>query len=260
MSRLLAERFARRVVFILTLAKLRADRDNEFHDQMMVNAADQVLNAVHRINNHLGSARVLVRDLLTDLRSPQIDWGDTERRLQFLEEELTHSLAIPDEVRRRVVMSEESADVDERVRTALDRVRIPGNVTHVVDLHGNLPSVACTNLDLAVENLVGNALNALAGTGGGHLRLSTSLEQGPDAPAFVVVEVADTGTGMTDEQVATLFDRRPVADRGRGLGFGMVWVRAWVRRANGIIGVESAPGVGTTVTIRFQIDPPEETR
>jgi hypothetical protein len=34
----------------------------------------------------------------------------------------------------------------------------------------------------------------------------------------------------------------------------MFWVKTWLRRSNGLIGVESEPGGGTTVTIRFQTD------
>ena len=35
----------------------------------------------------------------------------------------------------------------------------------------------------------------------------------------------------------------------------MMWVRGWVRRAQGLVEIESERGSGTTVDIRFQIDP-----
>ena len=56
----LAERFTRRIVNAVAMTKIRADIDSELEDQLMVLAADQVLNAVHRINNHVGSIRALV--------------------------------------------------------------------------------------------------------------------------------------------------------------------------------------------------------
>ena len=60
---------------------------------------------------------------------------------------------------------------------------------------------------------------------------------------------------MTDDERGRLFEPRQAGHRsGGGLGFGMVWVRSWVRRAQGLIEVESEPGSGTTVNIRFQID------
>ena len=69
-GQVLAERFARRVVNAIAMTKIRADIDRELQDQLMVLAADQVLNAVHRINNHVGSIRAIANDLLEDLDSP----------------------------------------------------------------------------------------------------------------------------------------------------------------------------------------------
>ena len=69
-GQVLAERFTRRVVNAIAMTKIRADIDSELQDQLMVLAADQVLNAVHRINNYVGSIRAMVSDLLEDLDSP----------------------------------------------------------------------------------------------------------------------------------------------------------------------------------------------
>jgi len=60
---------------------------------------------------------------------------------------------------------------------------------------------------------------------------------------------------MSDEERGRLFEPRQAGHRGGGLGFGMMWVNNWVRRAQGLIEVDSEPGTGTTVDIRFQIDP-----
>jgi signal transduction histidine kinase len=60
---------------------------------------------------------------------------------------------------------------------------------------------------------------------------------------------------MSKAKLDRLFEPPQPGHRGSGLGFGMLWVRGWVRRAQGLIEVESWPGLGTTVNIRFQIDP-----
>ena len=67
---MLAERFSRRLVNVVAMTKIRADIDSELQDQLMVLAADQVLNAVHRINNYIGSVRAIARDLLQDRIRP----------------------------------------------------------------------------------------------------------------------------------------------------------------------------------------------
>ena len=84
-GRELAERFTRRIVNAVAMTKIRADIDSELQDQIMVLAADQVLNAVHRINNHVGSIRALVQDLLDDLDSPNPpDPQDLAHRLRMI--------------------------------------------------------------------------------------------------------------------------------------------------------------------------------
>ena len=81
-GQVLAERFVRRVVNAIAMTKVRADIDSELQDQLMILAADQVLNAVHRINNHVGSIRAMARDLLDDLDSPgPPEVSDLTRRL-----------------------------------------------------------------------------------------------------------------------------------------------------------------------------------
>jgi hypothetical protein len=92
----LAERFTRRIVNAVAMTRIRADIDSELEDQLMVLAADQVLNAVHRINNHVGSIRALVKDLLDDLDSPSPpDRQDLAHRLRLIQHDANHALEIP---------------------------------------------------------------------------------------------------------------------------------------------------------------------
>ncbi|HET7402681.1 MAG TPA: ATP-binding protein, partial [Usitatibacter sp.] len=65
--------------------------------------------------------------------------------------------------------------------------------------------------------------------------------------------VADTGKGMSEEDLPRLFDRHWRADPGApgGAGLGMPIVHGIVVAHGGEINAQSAPGVGTT--IRFTI-------
>ncbi|MBX9623637.1 MAG: PAS domain S-box protein [Gemmataceae bacterium] len=101
-------------------------------------------------------------------------------------------------------------------------------------------------LEQVVMNLAVNARDAMPA--GGRLRLSTERVGGSAR-----LSVADTGTGMPDEVKARIFDpffTTKGPDRGTGLGLSVV--HGIVKQAGGAIGVESAPGVGTT----FHIDLP----
>jgi signal transduction histidine kinase len=254
-GQVLAERFARRVVNAIAMTKIRADIDSELQDQLMVLAADQVLNAVHRINNHVGSIRAIVAELLDDLDSADPpDPGDLATRLRMVLTNAEHTLEIPGELRRRIGALQEAADVNEQVEIGLASVRIPKYIELVTDLAPGLPNIPCTALDLVVENLILNAVKAMANQPGS-LHVTTWLDERLPREPFIVITVKDTGVGMTRRELDRLFEPGQASRRGSGLGFGMMWVRGWVRRAQGLIEIESERGSGTTVNIRFQIDP-----
>jgi signal transduction histidine kinase len=255
-GRALAERFTRRMVNAIAMTKIRADIDVEMQDQLMVLAADQVLNAVHRINNHVGSVRALARDLIEDLRSvspPAAD--DLAHRLQMIEQDAGRALEIPNELRRRIGTPQVSVDVNAQVEAGLRVVRIPKTIHLATDLAPSLPTIPCTALDLVIENLLLNAVKAMHDRPG-TLTVTTRLDERLPREPFIEITVADTGAGMTSEERARLFEPRQAVQRGSGLGFGMMWVRSWIRRAQGLIEVDSEPDVGTTVRIRFQLRPP----
>ena len=254
-GQVLAERFTRRIVNAIALLKIRTDIDSELQDQLMVLAADQVLNAVHRINNHVGSIRALTRDLVEDLESPSPPSPvDLALRLRMIESNADHALEIPNELRKRIGTPQESVDVNAQVEAGLAAVRVPKHVELVTELAPGLPNIPCTALDLVVENLLLNAVKAMRDQSGS-LRVSSRLDERLPREPFIVISVQDTGIGMTPDELGRLFEPRQAGHRGSGLGFGMMWVRSWVRRAQGLIEVDSKPGLGTTVNIRFQIDP-----
>jgi signal transduction histidine kinase len=66
---------------------------------------------------------------------------------------------------------------------------------------------------------------------------------------WVVVEVSDTGKGITEERMTHLWDMfQTSAD---GLGFGLWWVRTFIERHGGTISCDTEPGAGTTFTVRL---------
>ncbi len=89
---------------------------------------------------------------------------------------------------------------------------------------------------------------------GGKVRVDVSA--GPEGQAEVVV--ADTGVGITAEQLPHVFERfyrgdpsRSRGDSGTGAGLGLSIAR-WIADVHGArIGIESEPGKGTRVAIRF---------
>ena len=104
-------------------------------------------------------------------------------------------------------------------------------------------------------NLVSNAAKF---TEAGQITLRASRD-GDDA----VFSVADSGIGMTPEQLAKLFERFAQADvsttrRFGGTGLGLAITRAFCRLLGGDVTVTSTYGEGSTFTIRVPVIMPEQ--
>ncbi len=69
------------------------------------------------------------------------------------------------------------------------------------------------------------------------------------------MDVADTGTGMSPETLAHIFDPMFTTKQiGTGAGLGLAICDQIVRQHGGTIHAESEPGRGTTFTIRLPLD------
>jgi PAS domain S-box-containing protein len=102
----------------------------------------------------------------------------------------------------------------------------------------------------ALTNLFLNALQAMSGGG----RLSVTTRRAADS---LRVEVADTGVGMTGEQLRNVFEAF-YTTKSQGLGLGMPYAKKVVEQHGGRISVESRAGEGTTVRIYLPAAPAEE--
>ncbi|MFK2905031.1 PAS domain S-box protein [Dyella ginsengisoli] len=137
-----------------------------------------------------------------------------------------------------------------------------GTITLTVDCPSGLPPVYADpgELDTALLNLAINARDAMPG--GGQLVLSVHERTLPAAidslglaaGHYVVIEVADTGTGMSREvlkhALEPFFTTKP-AGKGSGLGLSMVY--GFVRQTGGQLHIDSAPGRGTRVEMMLPV-------
>ncbi|ATB26873.1 PAS domain-containing sensor histidine kinase [Melittangium boletus] len=112
---------------------------------------------------------------------------------------------------------------------------------------GPLPLVSChpTQIAQVFTNLLVNAAQAIETRG--EIRIRTRQEGGE-----VVVEIADTGKGMTQETLTKLFTPFfTTKPRGQGTGLGLSVSYGIITRHQGRIDVQSEPGKGSTFTIRL---------
>jgi signal transduction histidine kinase len=97
----------------------------------------------------------------------------------------------------------------------------------------------------AVSNLISNAEEAMPG-GGGILLAARGTEGGLE------IEVRDEGQGIPPEMLPRVFDFH-FTTRSEGTGIGLAVVKQVARMHGGSVHIESEPGEGTRVVMRFPV-------
>lgn len=122
------------------------------------------------------------------------------------------------------------------------------------DLAGDLPAVPCMlgEFNQVVLNMIVNARDAIVESGqNGVISISTACEGN-----WAVVRISDTGVGMPEEVRGRIFEPFfTTKEVGKGTGQGLYIAHNMiVRKHNGEITVESAPGKGTTFVIKLPLE------
>ncbi|HPB81777.1 MAG TPA: ATP-binding protein, partial [Spirochaetota bacterium] len=206
----------------------------------------------HEINNPLTGVLTYSSVLLEDLR-------DTEYR-----EDL--DVIVGETLRCRKIV-QEILDFARETRLEKARVNLNGvihdalsileknfnfqNVKIVRKFRDTIPEVWCdVNLFKSViNNLALNAADAMPD--GGTLEIATDYNEAEDS---VVLTFADTGSGISEEDLDKIFDPFfTTKETGKGTGLGLAVSYGIVQRHKGIIDVKSSPGQGTTFTIMLPV-------
>jgi signal transduction histidine kinase len=223
-----------------------------------------------RLQNHDRQRRDLMADVAHELRTPLtviqgkleglLDgvYPPDERQLGVLVEE-THVLSRLIEDLRTVALSEggalkllkESADVDALARDvvhAFEGEAVERRVTLRMAAPEQLPPIAVDPVRIreVLSNLLANALRHTPSGGTVDIRVYELRSNGSgDA---ITVDVRDTGSGMSADEIARAFDRFHKGPGSRGSGLGLTIARGLVTAHGGEIRASSAPGAGTTMS------------
>jgi len=149
----------------------------------------------------------------------------------------------------------ESFSLADMVAGAMEQV-VPLASQRGVDLHlAPSPTVMLkADEDLMLQLLLNLLDNAIKYTpAGGQVTVDWSADDG-----WIELKVRDTGLGISEEHIPYVFDRFYRVDKARsrsegGAGLGLAISRWIVEAHSGSISVESAPGKGSTFTVRMPI-------
>ncbi len=153
---------------------------------------------------------------------------------------------------RDLDLSREVREMGTLLRTAISK-----QAAIVWKLARDLPAISAdpTQVRQVVMNLITNASDAL-GEEGGAITLRTALVDGasvggsepPAEGPFVMLEVSDTGCGMSSDTLQRIFDPF-FSTKFAGRGLGLAAVLGIVESHQGLIRIRTAPGEGTSFRV-----------
>ncbi|HEX5687326.1 MAG TPA: ATP-binding protein [Ideonella sp.] len=236
--------------------------ESQLHQAQKLEVLGQLTGGVaHDFNNYLGTMLGTLALLESELAgSPRAhaQWSRVQRAARSAAGLVRRLLAFA----RRQPLQAEWVPVDEMVEEMRDLVEYSAGEATVVqmDLGAQARGVRVDRgqLENALLNLVMNSAAAMPGGGTLTVRSrSTTLDDGRDG---IELSVLDTGVGMSEATTRKVFEpfftTKPA---GVGSGLGLSIVYGFVKQSGGDILLNSQPGAGTCVTLRFPAAPrPDE--
>lgn len=226
------------------------------HEQRLSELGLLAAGIAHEIHNPLGSVRLGVQGLAREVRDGHIPLDQIVDYMGLIDQEIDNCIAVtrrllllarpPSSSLQLVIVNEALADTlrllefDAQTHDIVQRCDLPAQPLRLLADEAEIRMI--------LLNLIQNAHHAMPA--GGTLDARLVADGG-----HALIEIADSGVGMTPETVARIFDpffsRR--ADAVAGTGLGLTIVKNFVERMSGTIAVASTLGAGTRFTIRLPL-------
>ncbi len=254
MTHSIAEREAalNRAIGAAEQARNEAVRANEAKSQFLANMSHELRTPLNAV---LGFSEMLMHQVLGPLGTPR--YADYARDIH---ESGTHLLSL---VQRMLDLAESEAGRLEIARAPMNVERVlreaVGQMSEFAAKSGVVMDCSCNSagwppisgdsnkLKQAFTNIIHNAIKFTPA--GGRVAISGQMKQGR-----LELRIEDNGIGMRPEDIKLVvrpFHRLRSALDGeqQGAGLGLPFAKAVVERHGGVLSVESAPGLGTAVSI-----------
>jgi signal transduction histidine kinase len=220
-----------------------------------------VADLVHELKNPVSAIRVCAESL----ESGAVDAKRAARLAKILSDSSGRLDAL---VSQFLELARAEAGMPNEQRTEVDVAALARGVVAAVEpSHGGVRfeiqaperafvSGVSPRLHSLVRNLVDNAAS-FAGDGG-TVEVRVRRDDVPGKGGRVVLEVADTGPGISEENLPRVFDRffttravrpRPGSEHAPGTGLGLALVKAVAEAHGGEVTAQSRPGAGATFAV-----------
>jgi signal transduction histidine kinase len=163
---------------------------------------------------------------------------------------------------RRMPMERTPTDMDDLLESVLalsaaDLRFHSVKVEKVVEPHLPPVWVDGNQIRQVILNVINNAKQAMAEHEGGERKLTISMHRTP--PDRVQIRLEDTGPGIPDDILPTIFDPFVTTKGNNGTGLGLSISYGIIGEHGGFIGAESPPGRGAIFTIELPIGAADST-
>jgi signal transduction histidine kinase len=240
------------------VAGLRASEQQVVQAARLAGVGELAASVAHELNNSLGTVTLRLEGLLA--KTPEAD----PRR---------HALEVVDqEVERMAALVGNLLEFTRAGRGRASTVDVCDEVTRTVELTDHhlarkgvrvaaefAPGVPLIQADRqhlrqVLLNLFTNAADAMPE--GGRLAVRVHPGELPDGRPGVVIEVADTGTGIPPDVLPRVTEPFfTTKEEGKGTGLGLAICKRVVDQHGGTLAIESRVGAGTTVRVTLPVRP-----
>jgi signal transduction histidine kinase len=244
-------------ISIIVERKLAEAEKSRLHDQLrhadrLATIGQLGAGLAHELNeplaNILGFAQLATKDQNLSSQTEQ-DIGKIVSATLHAREVIAKLLVFARETTPEIIRVNLNDIVNDGLHFLQSRCAKAG-IELVRNLSTELPDITADRSQLlqVLTNLVVNSVQAMPL--GGRLTITTACDDG-----HVLLTVADTGTGMSDEVMKSVFNPFfTTKDVDEGTGLGLSVVHGIVTSHRGTIEVKSAVGEGATFLIRLPVE------